>query len=139
MPTRALRNLLKYQVTGADSIGMSGVASSSSTRGSDSGFTLVEILIVIVLVGVLSAAVVFAVRGVRDRGEVAACGADARVIATAAEVYLAEEAATTIPPTGTGGDRFEQTLVDAELLKEVSVSHDLAANGTVTASGVPCT
>ncbi len=36
---------------------------------SASGFTLVEILIVVVIVGILSTVTVFAVRGITDRGQ----------------------------------------------------------------------
>ena len=38
------------------------------TRHHDGGFTLVELLVVIVVLGVLAAVTVFAVRGITDRG-----------------------------------------------------------------------
>lgn len=103
------------------------------------GFTLVEMLIVIVILGVLAAVAVFAVRGINDQGEAAACGTDARVLSTAAAVYLAENNLDAIPPTGAGVDRFEQTLVDDGLLAEVSGYYDVDAAGDVSTSGEPCT
>jgi prepilin-type N-terminal cleavage/methylation domain-containing protein len=39
----------------------------------DRGFTLVELLIVIVLLGIIAAVTVFAVRGVTDKGKVNVC------------------------------------------------------------------
>ena len=39
----------------------------------DKGFTLVELLIVIVILGVLATVTVFAVRGITDRGTTTAC------------------------------------------------------------------
>ena len=64
------------------------------------GFTLVELLVVIVIIGILSAVVVFAVEGVTDRGQTSACKTDKRTMKTAAEaafakngVYPANEAA----------------------------------------------
>jgi general secretion pathway protein G len=105
----------------------------------DRGFTLVETLVVIVVLGILAAVVVFSLRGISDRGEEGACATDARTLTQAADVYMAQQGVDTVPASGTGGDRFEITLVDAGLLKDVSAPHDLAADGTVTETGVPCT
>lgn len=96
-------------------------------------------LIVIVILGILATVTVFAVRGITDQGEEAACGTDARVLSTAAEVYLAENKLDVIPPTGAGIDRFEQTLVDDGFLAEVSGYYDLDTDGVVSTSGEPCT
>ena len=52
--------------------------------------------------------------------------------------YLAQNQVSVIPATGTGTDRFEQTLVDAELLSTTSTYFDLAADGTATPAGDPC-
>jgi prepilin-type N-terminal cleavage/methylation domain-containing protein len=105
------------------------------------GFTLVEILIAIVIIGVLATITIFAVRGITDRGEEASCAADSRTLTQAADVYLSERQVDAIPPTGAAADanRFEQTLVDAGLLKEVSELYDMAADGTVSVEGVICT
>jgi len=104
------------------------------------GFTLVEVLIVIVIIGILATVTVFAVRGITDRGEEASCNVDRRVIVDASDFYMADRSVTLIPATGAGdADRFERTLVEADLLKAVSSHYDLAADGTVTTTGTPCT
>jgi general secretion pathway protein G len=59
-------------------------------RRSDSGFTLTELLIVIVILGVLTGIVVFAVGAFTDRGELAACKADVKTVQSAAEAYRAQ-------------------------------------------------
>ena len=63
-------------------------------RRHDDGFTLIELLIVIVILGILAGIVVFSVRGITDRGAVAACKSNAETAATAVEAYVAKS------PTG---------------------------------------
>lgn len=58
-------------------------------RGTD-GFTLVELLIVIVILGILATVTVFAVRGITDKGQASACAADHRTIRGAEEAYSVE-------------------------------------------------
>lgn len=55
----------------------------------DEGFTLVELLIVIVILGILAAVVVLAVSGISGRGLRNACKADFRTVETAQEAYYA--------------------------------------------------
>jgi len=104
----------------------------------DRGFTIVEILVVIVILGILSAAVVFTVRGVTDRGEQSACAGDARTLTTAADAYMAQERLVEVPALGTSDDRYELFLVDVGMIRQVSTYFDLAADGTVTTTGEPC-
>ena len=104
----------------------------------DRGFTLVEILIVIVIIGILGSVVVFTVRGMSDKGESSSCRTDGRTVEQAADYYIVENGGANIPPTGAGPDRFEQTLVDAGLLRDVSTYHDVAADGSITSTGAPC-
>jgi len=56
------------------------------------GFTLVELLVVIVILGILASIVVFAVGNLTDRGQIAACDADKKAVATAEESYFAQNA-----------------------------------------------
>jgi general secretion pathway protein G len=106
----------------------------------DTGFTLIEVLLVVMILGLLAAVVLFSVRGTTDRGESTACNTDARVLSLAAEAFFAETQLTTIPPTGAGGDQFEATLADGGFLRAASEYYDLVADGSlVTTSGSPCT
>jgi general secretion pathway protein G len=102
------------------------------------GFSLIELLVVVTMLGILAAITVFTVRGTNDAGEERACAADGQTVEKAADYYLAQFQVDAIPATGTGPDQFEQTLVDAELLATTSTYFDLAADGTVTATGDPC-
>ncbi len=56
----------------------------------ETGFTLIELLIVIVILGVLASIVTFSVRGITDRGDVAACKANLATAETAVEAYYAK-------------------------------------------------
>ena len=51
----------------------------------DKGFTLVELLIVIVILGILATVTVFAVTGITNKGKTSACQSDAKTIQTAAK------------------------------------------------------
>ena len=56
----------------------------------DKGFTLVELLIVIVILGILATVTVFAVQGITTRGEQTACRADHKTLQTAIEAHMAD-------------------------------------------------
>ena len=119
----------------------SNVLSSPNTRTDRSasrGFSLVELLVVVAMLGILAAITVFTVRGTSASGEERACAADEQTVEKAADYYLAQNQVVVIPATGVGADRFEQTLVDAQLLESTSTYFDLAADGTVTPTGDPC-
>ena len=58
-------------------------------RRSDSGFTLTELLIVIVILGVLTGIVVFAVGQFSNRGEVSACKTAMKTTEVAIETFRA--------------------------------------------------
>jgi len=59
-------------------------------KNQDKGFTLVELLIVIVILGILATVTVFAVRGITDTGQENACDVEARTLDTAIEAYYAQ-------------------------------------------------
>ena len=68
-------------------------------KNQDKGFTLVELLIVIVILGILATVTVFAVRGITDTGQDNACSTEAKTVLTAAEAYYAQNSSTVAPDT----------------------------------------
>ena len=59
-------------------------------KNQDKGFTLVELLIVIVILGILATVTVFAVRGITDTGQANACDVELRTVETAIEAFYAQ-------------------------------------------------
>jgi len=59
-------------------------------RHGESGFTLVELLVTITVLGVLAAVVVFAVGGITDKGKTSTCKTDRRSVEAAEEVYFSQ-------------------------------------------------
>lgn len=100
-------------------------------RRDEEGFTLIELLVVIIILGVLSSVVVFAVRGISNRGEDAAYATDAQTIRTAQEAYCAQKGEYGTP----------QQLVEARLLSELPTLHAVAptsgAGGACTGKNGP--
>jgi prepilin-type N-terminal cleavage/methylation domain-containing protein len=95
-----------------------------------SGFTLIEVLIVIVILGVLASLVVFSVRGITDRGQASACETDERVLATAIEAYMTQDATAMIPATSPAdAERYERTLLSSGLVRGLSEYWNVAAEG----------
>jgi prepilin-type N-terminal cleavage/methylation domain-containing protein len=83
----------------------------------DEGFTLVELLIVIVILGILATVTVFAVRGITDKGQENACSVEVRTLDTAVEAYYAQNQsdalmveAAAADDAGTSWDDTDATL-----------------------------
>jgi prepilin-type N-terminal cleavage/methylation domain-containing protein len=66
----------------------------------DKGFTLVELLIVIVILGILATITVFAVRGITDQGQDSACATDKATMQTAVEAWYAQNGTTVFAVEG---------------------------------------
>jgi prepilin-type N-terminal cleavage/methylation domain-containing protein len=114
--------------------------SVSRHDGDDSGFSLIELLVVILILGILAAVVVLAIGVFRDDAEDSACPADFRNLITASEAYFVQFDTTTIPQANATGDGYEQTLVDVGLARQVSQWYDLEADGELAVpAGSPCT
>ena len=65
----------------------------------DKGFTLVELLIVIVILGILATVTVFAVRGITDQGRTSACAADKKTMEVAIETFYAKNGSAAGAPS----------------------------------------
>ena len=65
----------------------------------DQGFTIVELLIVIVVIGILAAITIVAYNGIQTRGKAAAAQALANGIVKKAEIYNTEPTTTGYPAT----------------------------------------
>lgn len=65
----------------------------TAARKDDGGFSLVELLIVIVVLGILAGIVMFGVAGFRQDASNSACKAEMKTISVAATAYLAKNGA----------------------------------------------
>ena len=93
------------------------------------GFTLVELLVVISILGILAAVVVFSVGGISDRGQDSACKSDGAALRTAVETYRAQNGGSTTPTMA--------NLVAAPLLSQASTLYTISYTGsTLVLTGV---
>ena len=106
------------------------------------GFTLVELLIVIVILGILATVTVFAVRGITDQGQSSACASDQKTMQTAVEAFYAQNG-TVIPATEAGlVPKFmvsQSKNYDVNAAGEVIAAPNVAAAPGVTAFTNKCT
>ena len=93
------------------------ISGMSGRRNGQSGFTLLELLVVKVIMGVVSGGAIVGVTAVRRSAQDAACTADADALETAEQASFAT----------TGSYLDEQGLVDAGYLREPSDHFDVTA------------
>ena len=103
-------------------------------KNQDKGFTLVELLIVIVILGILATVTVFAVRGITDQGQENACQTEGKTVLTAAEAYYAENAGVTT--TDIGLLYTEGYLADNGAAANWTLAANAGAGQVVTISAV---
>lgn len=102
------------------------------------GFTLVELLVVIVILGILAAVVVFAVGGSTDKAQTSSCKAEESALASAVEAYRASVSSypATIDDLTIGSNKFLRSAPSWYTL-------DVAADGTLALGAnqpsPPCT
>ena len=92
------------------------------------GFTLVELLVVISILGILAAVVVFSVSGITDKGQTSACKTDSSEIRTAVAAYQAKNNATDQPTMA--------QLVSGGFLQQASTLYTITwPSGVLTLTG----
>jgi prepilin-type N-terminal cleavage/methylation domain-containing protein len=107
----------------------------SDCTGSDDGFTLAELLVVIVILGLLSTVTVFAVRGITDEGGEAACASELQNLVRAQESHrVLRGAYATEPDLVANGITVEEST-----LYDITVAADETYTISPAAVGSDCT
>ena len=96
-------------------------------RSGEGGFTLVELLIVIVILGILAAIVVLAIGGLSDTASNAACNSGIKTLSSAEDAYFAS------PDAGDGTYGALADLKAEGLVKQkiADIPFTVVANGAV--------
>lgn len=96
---------------------------------SDQGFTLVELLIVIVILGILATVTVFAVSGISQEAKTNVCFADRASVQTAVDAYWAKHDQQ-YPPGGDDGTFLAELYDDGVLRQEPEAPDGWFLNST---------
>jgi prepilin-type N-terminal cleavage/methylation domain-containing protein len=93
---------------------------------SEDGFSLIEILVVVIILAILAAVVTFAVMGLSGEGTATANEADERTLQKAEEAYYAQQSS----PPRVYAD--ETQLQAGQFIAGQSALHDICLNGAHT-------
>lgn len=113
----------------------SSITRRGAAEGEQAGFTLIEMLVVIVILGIIAAVVVIAVGGIGDRGEDSACVYERRVVATAVEAYRADDEANALPDDADWDDLVPTFLEDEPTMFAYSKTGPDTYDVVATAAG----
>ena len=100
-------------------------------KANDEGFTLVEMLVVIVVLGILAGITVFGVSTFRSDAQASACTSSVKVVSTAVDAYRAKNGSVPTMAQLTGGGYLKETP-----LSTYGISID-SSSGVVSSSTCP--
>ena len=113
-------------------------------RGNQEGFTLVEMLIVIVILGILAGIVVFAVGNITTKSKTTGCSAEKLTLTEALESYKAQAGVYPTAAAAGGGSHTAMDLLDGNaatsppfgtLLKSVPADYTVDNAGNISVNG----
>jgi prepilin-type N-terminal cleavage/methylation domain-containing protein len=121
--------------------GLRMILNNKSTINQVSGFTIVELLIVIIIIGILATITIVAYQGVTARANTAKAQTNAVTVQKKAEAYNADIAGGNgyYPPTATAFAGFSSTTLGAlPSTIAVQVATPTSGNGTTNVKYIAC-